>query len=87
MLLVMGCALTGIDVESNGFVFADMAADRKSARAARLGRGGCWLAVLHFGTDWYTLQNPGLLVLIVMICGWKSSPFRHASCAFMRMNV
>jgi hypothetical protein len=40
-------ALTVVDVESNGFAFADMAATRKSARA---GRGGCWLALFHSGT-------------------------------------
>ena len=45
-----GLCLHGFDVESNGFAFAYMVADRKSARAGRLGRGGCWLAFLHLGT-------------------------------------
>jgi hypothetical protein len=40
----MGCALIVIDGESDRLVFADMAADRKSARAVHLGQGGCWLA-------------------------------------------
>lgn len=78
------CALTVVDVEFDGLAFADMAAGRTvgGQHEQRISDDDTtWWLLACIITLWYCLQNPGLLVLIVMICGWKSSPCRCASCA------